>query len=328
MISMRNLLKCSAVLVLSFSLFAQTSANQPASQPAPQPAAAAAAPALPPGAPTLALAEAYFKRMFGYDSNLQVKVVNIGLSPIPELYEIAAVFTTPEGQQAGHWYISKDLKHAIAGDLLPFGVDPFEPERRELAKSAFGPTKGPADAKLLVVEFADLECPACKDAAPLMEKLRTDFPQARFVFQSFPLAQLHPWAARASSYLDCIARSNQGQAFTFIDVVFTHQKDIETDVRKTDAAGKTTIDNAAVTERLRYYAEMAGADAAKTQACAETPATAERITRSQLLGQSVGVTGTPTLFINGRRVGNPGAAQYEALKAVVAFESDQAAAGK
>ncbi len=57
-----------------------------------------------------------------------------------------------------------------------------------------------------------------------MEKLRTDFPQARFIFQSFPLAQLHPWAVRASSYLDCIARSNQDQAFTFIDAVFNHQK--------------------------------------------------------------------------------------------------------
>ena len=95
-------------------------------------------------------------------------------------------------------------------------------------------------------------------------------------------------------------------------------------MRKTDAGGKATIDDAAVTEQLRHYAEMAGADPAKTQSCAEAPATAERITRSEMLGQEVAVTGTPTLFINGRRVGNPGAAQYEALKAVVAFEADQA----
>ena len=148
------------------------------------------------------------------------------------------------------------------------------------------------------------------------------------VFQSFPLSQLHPWATRASSYLDCISRSNQDQAFTFLDVVFSHQKEIEAAVRKTDAAGKTTVDDAAVTERLRHYAEMAGADAAATQSCAEAPGTAERIARSQLLGQVIGVTGTPTLFINGRRVGNPGAAQYEGLKSVVAFEAEQAANGK
>jgi protein-disulfide isomerase len=321
MISMRNLLKCSALLLLSFSLFAQT-AKKTASKPAD------AAIELPAGAPTQAMADAYFKRMFGYNPSLQVRVLSIGLSPIPDIYDIAVMFITPEGQQSGHWYISKDLKHAIAGDILPFGTDPFVGERQELAKSAFGPTMGHADAKLVIVEFADLECPACKEAQPIMEKLRTDFPQARFVFQSFPLAQLHPWAVRASSYLDCIARSNQDQAFKFMASVFNDQKDIETAVRKTDASGKTTIDDAAVTERLRHYAETAGAIPAKTQSCAETPATAERITRSQLLGQSLAVTGTPTLFINGRHVGNPGAAQYEALKAVVTFEDEQAASSK
>jgi protein-disulfide isomerase len=326
--TMRNVLKCSAMLLLSFSLFAQTAAKKPAPKPAPKPAAETAPAEPPAGAPTQALIEQYFKRMFGYDPNLQVRVLNIGTSPIPDIYDVTALFVTPEGQQAVHWYVSKDQKHAIAGDVLPFGADPFIHERQELANSAFGPTKGPADAKLLIVEFADLECPSCKDAAPIMEKLRTDFPQARFVFQSFPLAQLHPWAVRASSYLDCIARANQDQAFVFIDAVFTHQKEIETAVRKTDAAGKATIDDAAVTERMRQYAQMAGADPAKTQSCAEAPDTAERITRSEHLGQSVVVTGTPTLFINGRRVGNPGAAQYEALKAVVAFEAEQASASK
>jgi protein-disulfide isomerase len=321
---MRVFLRCSALLLLSVSLFAQTAAKKPATKPA----AEATAPTAPQGAPTQALAEEYFQRMFGYDSNLQVKVVNISASPMPEIYEVVAMFITPQGQQASHWYVSKDLKHAVVGDLLPFGADPFATDRAELTKSAFGPTKGPADAKLLMVEFADLECPACKDAAPAMQKLMADFPQARFVFQSFPLTQIHPWAMRASSYLDCISRASQDQAFTFIETVFTHQTEIETAVRKTDAAGKTTVDDAAVTERLRHYAELAGADPAKTQACAETPATAERIARSLHLGEAINVTGTPTLFINGRRLGNPGSVQYDALKGLISFETEQAAVGK
>jgi protein-disulfide isomerase len=322
---MRSFLKCSVVLLLSVSLFAQTAEKKPAAKAAP---AASAANSLPEGAPTLELADAYFKRMFGYDPNLQVKVLNISVSAIPEMYEIATVFITPEGQQVGHWFISKDLKHAISGDILPFGADPFAHDRAELAKSAFGASKGPADAKLLIVEFADLECPACKEAGPVIEKLRNDFPQARFVFQSFPLAQMHPWAVRAASYLDCIARSNPDHAQTFIDAIFSHQKEIENAVRKTGPDGKTIVDNAAVTERLNYYVEWAGADPAKTQSCSDTPATAERIARSQQLGQAVGITGTPTLFINGRRIGNPGAAQYEALKAVASYEADQADTGK
>jgi protein-disulfide isomerase len=323
---MRKFLKYSALLLLSFSLFAQTAAKKPAAAPAK--AADAASPQAAAGAPSKELAEAYFKRMYGYDSNLQVNVANISTSPIPDIYDVTGVLVTPEGQQVGHWYVSGDFKYAILGDLQPFGADPFATARAELAKSAFGPTRGPADAKLLIVEFADLECPACKDAAPVMDKLHNDFPEARFVFQSFPLTMLHPWALRASAYLDCIARAQPDLAFTFIDAVFSHQKEIEVVVRKTDADGKTTVVDADVTERLRHYAETAGADPAATQKCAESPATLDRIARSQQIGQALGITGTPTLFINGRRIGNPSGARYEALKGVVDYEAAQAAQGK
>lgn len=320
---MRKFLICSAVLLFALSLFAQPYAPAPAPKPADE-----ATGTLPPGAPSPELVEAYFKRMFGYDSNLQVKLLSIAASPDPNLFDVAVALVTPDGQQIGHWFVTRDHQHAIVGDMLPFGADPYARERAELKKSAFGPTKGPADAKLLIVEFADLECPACREAAPLMQKLRNDFPQARFVFQSFPLAQLHPWAVRASSYLDCIARTSNDQAFTFADAVYSHQKEIEAEVRKTDAAGKTTIDDRAVAEQLAKYTEWAGANAAKVRACAETPATAERIARSQAFAQSLNVTSTPTLFINGRHVGNPAAAAYDALKGVVSFEAEQAAAGK
>ena len=115
------------------------------------------------------------------------------------------------------------------------------------------------------------------------------------------------------------------QAFTFIDAVFTHQKEIEDAVRKTDASGKTTVDDAAVAERLRQYTAAAGADTAKIEACAATQETSERITRSELLGKDVVVTSTPTVFLNGRRIGSPRADQYEALKGLVTYEAEQAA---
>ena len=327
MISMRNLLKCSAVLCFRFRFSRRLPPKSRPLRRAPKPAADAAKAAAArrcshPGNWRKPISSV----CLAMTPNLQVQFSNISLSPIPEMYDITALFVTPEGQQASHWYVSKDLKHAIAGDVLPFGADPFARSGAKLAKSAFGPTKGPADAKLLIVEFADLECPACKEAAPVMEKLRNDFPQARFVFQSFPLAQLHPWAVRASSYLDCIARANQDQAFTFMEAVFTHQKEIEDAVRKTDAGGKTTVDDAAVTERLRHYAEMAGADPGKDPELRRDSGD-RRTHHSQPIARPVRRESPELqrLFINGRRVGNPGVAQYEALKAVVAFEAEQAA---
>lgn len=319
---MRNIEKYvaiyAAVLLMSISLIAENGGKTAKSADVAQAQASATG-------PSRELAEAYFKRLFGYDPAIDVKVLNIEPSPIAELSEVSILFITPEGQQQGKWYVSKDLKHVIAGgEMLPFGTDPFASERAKLASSVFGPSKGPADAKMLIVEFADLECPACKEAAPVMDRLRNDFPQARFVFQSFPLPQ-HPWAMKAASYLDCIGRANSDQAFAFIDAVFAHQKEIEDAVRKTDASGKTTVDDAAVAERLRQYTVAAGADTAKIEACAATQETSERITRSELLGKDVVVTSTPTVFLNGRRIGSPRADQYEALKGLVTYEAEQAA---
>jgi protein-disulfide isomerase len=306
--SMRHLLlKLTAVLLFAVALQSQLAPQAP-----------------PAGAPSEEQVNAYFKRMFGYEPNLQVHVLGINSSPIADLFDVAVAFVTPDGQQIGHWYVSRDLKHVVVGDVLPFGADPYATEREMLAKSAFGPTKGPADAKLLIVEFADLECPACREFANAAGKLRMDFPKARFVFQSFPLAQLHPWAVKAASFLDCLSRESNEKAFTFLDAVYSHQREIESDVRKTDPAGKAIVDEKAVNAEMRKYTEWAGADPIKTQACADSPATAERINRSVELAKTIGVTGTPTLYINGRRVGNPSATQYDALKTVVEFEEEQA----
>ena len=121
-----------------------------------------------------------------------------------------------------------------------------------------------------------------------MDKLRTDFPQARFVFQSFPLPQ-HPWAP-------CRGLSGLHRAPTPLrrspssTSIYSHQREIEEAVRKTDASGKTTIDDAAVTAQLREYAKAAGADPAKIQACAATEKTSERVLQSEMLGKAMGVT--------------------------------------
>ena len=317
--TMRNFLRWAAILSISVCLFAQTGYAQSGGKTA----ATAPAERAQAGTVTKELADAYFQRMFGYEQGISVKVVGIQPSSIADLTEVTTIFSTPEGQQTGKWYVSKDLKHVIVGEVLPFGADPFAADRAKLSSAVSGPAKGPADSKMLIVEFADLECPACRDAAPTLAKLRSDFPRARFVFQSFPLPQ-HPWAAKAAAYLDCIGRENPDQAFAFIDAVFSHQSEIEDAVRKTDAEGKTSVDDAALTDRLHQYTSEAGADPARMQACADKPETSERILRSQMLGREVGVNSTPTLYLNGRRVASFNSSQYEALKGIVSFEAEQA----
>lgn len=258
--------------------------------------------------PSEATVNAFLKRMFGYDQNLVFRVAGIRPAEDSGLAEATVVVNTPQGQQITRLYITPDQKHAVLGDLIPFGTDPFAKDREEL-KAAFGPTKGPKDAPVTIVEFGDLQCPACKQAQPNIEKLVAASPNARLVFQNFPLEQIHPWAMPAARYVDCLARTNNDGAWTFIQAVYTHQGEIT---------------EANVTDKLNNYAKMAGADPAAVATCAATPETTSRIQKSLELGKAVGITGTPTLFINGRKIGNLGSIPVDALKSIVDFEAEQA----
>ncbi len=189
---------------------------------------------------------------------------------------------------------------------MPFGADPFAKDREELKKHAFGPSKGPKDAPLLIVEFADLECPACKAALPVIQRLQQDFPQAHFVFQSFPLENVHPWAATAAQYLDCIARKSDDAAWSFLDSVYSHQ-------------GEITKEN--LKEKLDRYVGFANQDPAQISACSESPETVTRIRQSIQFAQDMKVTQTPTLFVNGRGLQGLNPQEYDQIKSVVSYEA-------
>ncbi len=250
---------------------------------------------------------AFYNRMFGFQPNLNFKVADIRWSEAPGIAEVTAIASTPEGQQVAKLYVTPDGKHAISGELVPFGRDPYA-DNREKLKQAFGPVRGSATPEITLVEFADLECPACKAAQPTIEKLMADQPSARLIFQSFPLEQLHPWARQAAAYLDCMSRNDNQGALTFMEAVFTHQNEI-------------TKDNA--TEKLNNYVQMGKGDPAKISACSTQQATQDRIQKGLELGKELKVTGTPTLFVNGRPISNLAGIPYDTLKALVEFEAGQ-----
>jgi len=303
------------ILFLSLQGIAQQPAktHAPAKKPATTAAETKPAAASNSNALSTEVVEAFLKRMFGYNENLVFKVAAVKPTGAAGVNEVTAVVNTPQGQQLLRFFVTGDNEHAIMGEMVPFGNDPFLKDREVLKKEAFGATKGPADAQIQIVEFADLECPACKQALPLIERLQQDFPTAKIIFQSFPLEQLHPWASTAAKYLDCISRQSNDAGWTFIDSVYAHQ-------------GEITAEN--LKEKLATYVGLAKQDPAKISACAETPETTARIQQSIQVGNKVNVTQTPTLFINGRGVAGMNPQEYDQLKQVVQFELTQATQAK
>jgi protein-disulfide isomerase len=245
----------------------------------------------------------FLHQTFGYDSSITWKIVSIKPSQAEGLSEVTVVLSNPQGQQVTTLYVTQDGKHALTGEMLPFGAKPYEPAKQALLKGINGVTHGPADSPITIVEFSDLQCPHCKDAQPILEKLMGDEPTARFVFQQFPLP-MHNWAAKGAAYADCVGRSSPDAFWKFVQGTFDEQ-------------GNITESN--VDEKLTAIADKAGAKGADVAACAAKPDTKTRVDKSVALGQEVGVNATPTVFVNGRKVGNVVGLPYETLKGLVEF---------
>ena len=250
---------------------------------------------------------AFLQRMFGYDTTMTWKIVEIRPSSAPGIADVSVLMSTPQGQQNPHLFITADGQHALIGDVIPFGADPFAPARDRLQKGINGPARGPAGSPVTIIEFSDLQCPHCKDAQPVLEQLLAAEPNAHFVFQNFPLPN-HNWAAKGAAYVDCIGRSSNDAVWKFIQKTYESQADIT---------------EANAVEKLNAFADASGAKSTDVAACAAKPDTQARVQASLALGKEVGVTGTPTLFINGRKVGL-GGAPLDYLKTLVEFDAKPA----
>src|SRR5678816_647742 len=130
--------------------------------------------------PTEDTVNSFLQRMFGYDSNLTWKIVEIKPSAAPGLADVSVLISTAQGQQNPHIFVTSDGQHALVGDIIPFGADPFAADRERLKKGINGPARGPAESTVTIVEFSDLQCPHCKDAQPVLEQLLAAEPNAHF----------------------------------------------------------------------------------------------------------------------------------------------------
>lgn len=247
------------------------------------------------------------QQTFGYEAQISWKISSIKPAPVPGLAQVDVILASPQGQQLSRFYVTPDGDHAVVGDIIPFGAKPFDPARKTLEKGITGPSRGPKNAAVTIVEFGDLQCPACKAAQPAIEGLVASVPDARFVFQNFPL-EMHNWAAKGAAYADCVAQASNDALWKFIAKTYETQADI-------------TAENA--DEKLTALADGAGVKGADIAACAATPVTKAHVEASLALGKSVNVTGTPTLFINGRSVGNVSQIPAASLKELVDFAAKQ-----
>lgn len=299
---MRRLSLCCSLVLLMVSLAGAQQKPASKSKDAPAPI-----PGFSTRMPSEETVNAFMKQMFGYDPTVTWKIVAIRPSSAQGLTDVMVLLSNAQGQQTSRLYVTADGQHAVIGEIIPFGLHPFAATKEALSKGIDGPSRGPADAPVTLVEFSDLQCPHCKEAQPTVDKLMAEEKNVRLVFQNFPLPS-HDWAAKAAYYGDCIGRKSPDAFWKYVAGVYDAQKDI-------------TATNA--DEKLTALAEQSGVKGTDIAACAAKPETVGRVQHSVALGTSLEVTGTPTLFINGRKIGNLGGLPYEVLKGLTEFAAKE-----
>ncbi|NUN16608.1 MAG: thioredoxin domain-containing protein, partial [Myxococcales bacterium] len=164
---------------------------------------------------------------------------------------------------------------------------PLTPEQQAKLAAGDAPSWGPADAKVTIVEFSDFQCPYCSRAAEAEKALKAKYEgsgSVRFIFRQFPLSFHQEAMPAAVASLEAHA---QGKFWEFHDLLFQNQKELS----------RATI------EKL---AGDAGLDVAAVKAALDENRRKEQAEADMKLGEEVGVQGTPSMFVGGERVQNPG----------------------
>ena len=144
--------------------------------------------------------------------------------------------------------------------------------------AAEGPSRGPKDAPVTIVEFSDFECPYCGSAHDTVEQVMSTYAgKVRLVYRQFPLS-FHPHAAKAAEASLCAA--DQGKFWEYHDVLFKNQKKLEP-------------------TELKAHAGEVGLDAQKFGQCLDSGDKKKTVDADQQAGLTAGVSGTPAFFING-----------------------------
>jgi protein-disulfide isomerase len=191
--------------------------------------------------------------------------------------------------------LSKDGKTLMRVTKLDLSKDPYVETMKKIDLSG-RPIRGNKDAKVIVVNFDDLECPFCsrmhQTLFPALLKEYGD--RVAFVYKDFPLSEIHPWAIHAAVDANCLAAQNNDAYWDFADYIHANQHEVSSE--------KTRDAQFAALDRLTtLQAQKHNLDQTRLQSCVKAQ-NDEAVKASVKQGESVGVSATPTLFVNGQEL--------------------------
>jgi len=252
--------------------------------------------------------EKYIRHIYAFGPEVKLTIPEPKDSEIAGLLVTNVELTSGEGHDNARMYVSKDGTYLFRGDVSDMSKDPLSETSAKLdLKNA--PSVGSPTAPVTVVEFADFECPVCRQLHEQLRTLLPNYPQVKFYFKDFPIEQIHPWAKTAALAGRCAYMQNPKSFWKLYDGFYDAQD---------------LVSAANVWDKAVDFAGQAGLDQAAFKSCLASPEAAAAVAASVGNAKTVEVTSTPTVFINGRRVVGADAGTIERF---IQFElADQKAA--
>ena len=234
-------------------------------------------------------------------------------SDFPNYDAVTVTFKGETKTQDYEFLVSKDQKTLIRMTRIDLSKDPYEEISKKIDIKG-RPVRGNPNAKVVLVSYDDFECPYCShNHETLFPQLLKEYgDRVAFVYKDFPLTEIHPWATHAAVDANCIASQNGDAYWEFADYVHSNRQVVnqEKDLNAQFAA----LDRITLNEGDKFKL-----DRTKLQACIKDQK-ADAVTASEKEGEGLGVSGTPTMFVNGemldgaRSVGEIRAALDSALQ--------------
>ena len=152
--------------------------------------------------------------------------------------------------------------------------------------------QGKTDAQVMVVEFSDFQCPACRAAYKLLPDLLQKYPeQVEIVYRHFPLSQIHPNAQVAAQAAEAAGEMNK--FWPMHDLLFEKQLEWE------------SLDKTAFLDQLGKYAEELQIDKSDFLARIQLESVKQKVAEDIKDGTALKIDGTPTFFVNGKKTTAP-----------------------
>jgi protein-disulfide isomerase len=274
-------------MVLSLFLFANHAVAQTAPEKETKTPAKASATSNPDSLE--ARLERYLRNLYAWGPDFDVKVGTPKPSPIPDLLAVPVTVATGGQSDTATVYVDKNVKFLLRGELADMTVDPLAETLSKLHPGN-SPSLGPKNAKITLIEFADFECPSCRQLDLILRDLIASNPNIRLVYKNFPLTSLHPWAMTAAIAAQCTYQQNPDTFWKMHNAIF-------------DAQDLITPSN--VSDKLNDLGTQLGLNMETFRTCTADPATTKEVEETIEEGHALNVTATPTSFINGRRIVGP-----------------------